>query len=208
MKILYRTLLLLSLLGLSACESVFVEQPLGEEVVVLDDALWQGQWSNGEIVIMTSVISAEKGILQAAWIERGEQGAELEMATGYVRKTGERIYLNLPNLDRNETPGKAPGERSKDSSPDSSPAGLPAQPAKPEYHWARLVLDKHQASLWWPHQERFRDAVKAGTLPGTVKEDEDVLLGALSTEQLDLINSPEANLLNWTEPMVFIRIAD
>ncbi|HKX54603.1 MAG TPA: hypothetical protein VJN01_00775 [Xanthomonadales bacterium] len=195
MKISYRTLLLPGLLLLSGCESVFVEQPLGEQVVVLDEALWQGQWSNGEIVITTSIIDAEKGILQAAWIERGEHGAELEMATGYVRQTGERIYLNLPNFDTDEAPGASPPESE-------------LQASKPEYHWARLVLDEHQASLWWPNQDRFHDAVKAGTLPGTVKEDQDVLLGTLSAEQLDLINSPQANLLNWTEPMVFTRIAD
>jgi hypothetical protein len=194
-KILYRTLMLPGLLLLSGCESVFVEQPLGEEVVVLDEALWQGQWSNGEIVITTSIIDAEKGILQAAWIERGEHGAELEMATGYVRKTGERIYLNLPNYDTDEAPDDSPGETE-------------LQDSKPEYHWALLVLDEHQASLWWPNQDHFHEAVKAGTLPGTVREDQDVLLGALSAEQLDLINSPQANLLNWTEPMVFTRIAD
>lgn len=195
MKIGYRTLLLPGLLLLSGCESVFVEQPLGEQVVVLDEALWQGQWSNGEIVITTSIIDAEKGILQAAWIERGEHGAELEMATGYVRQTGDRIYLNLPNYDKDEAPGDSSGETQ-------------LQDSKPEYHWARLVLDEHQASLWWPNQDRFHAAVKAGTLPGTVREDQDVLLGALSAEHLDLINSPQGNLLNWTEPMVFTRIAD
>ncbi len=191
MNILCRIILLTSLLGLAACESVFVEQPLGEEVVVLDEATWQGRWSNGEIVITTSIIDAGKGILQAAWIERGEHGAELEMATGYVRRTGERIYLNLPNLDGKE-----------------ATTGSPLNANAAEYHWARLVLEDHQALMWWPNQERFRDAVANGTLPGTIKEDHDVLLGNLSPEQLDLVNSPEANLLNWEHPMVFVRIAD
>jgi hypothetical protein len=190
-NILCRIFLLTSLLGLTACESVFVAQPLGEEVVVLEEATWQGRWSNGEMVITTSVIDAEKGILQAAWIERGEHGAELEMATGYVRRTGERIYLNLPNLDGDE-----------------ASTGSPLKTSATEYHWARMVLEDHQALMWWPNQDRFRDAVTRGTLPGTIKEDHDVLLGDLSAEQLDLINSPEANLLNWEHPMVFIRIAD
>ena len=207
MKIICRTLLLLGLCGLSACDSVFVEQPLGEEVVVLDEALWQGQWSNGEIVITTSIIDAEKGILQAAWIERREHGAELEMVTGYVRKTGERIYLNLPNLDKDEPPGGAPAELPAGSSGDS-PAVAPVDSGNREYHWARLVLDEHHASMWWPNQDRFRDAVTSGTLPGTVKEDKDVLLGSLNAEQLDMINSPQANLLNWEQPIVFVRIAD
>ena len=190
-KILYRTLLFLSILWLSACDSVFVQQPLGDEVMLLDQGLWQGQWSNGEMVIITTIIDAEKGILQAAWIERGEHGAQLEMATGYVRKSGDLIYLNLPNLDRKET----------------EVAKSPVTSA-PEYNWARLVVDEHSATMWWPNQNRFRDAVKAGTLPGIIKEDQDVVLDELSSAHLQIINSPEANLLSWTEPLVFVRIAD
>ncbi len=191
MKTPYRALMLLSFLWLTACESVFVEQPLGDEVVLLDEAQWQGQWSNGEMVIVTTIIDAEKGILQAAWIERGQHGAQLEMATGYVRKSGDVIYLNLPNLDKNE----APGDQS-------------VVVNSPEYHWARLDHNNSSATLWWPNQNAFRDAVKNGKLPGTIKEDQDVLLGVLNTEQLQLVNSPEANLLSWKEPMVFVRIAD
>jgi len=184
-------LLLLCMVWLTACESVYVQQPLGDEVVVLDQALWQGQWSNGEFVITTSIIDVESGILQAAWIERGEHGAELEMVTGYVRKTGDLIYLSLANYDGEEATGQ-----------DSE------SPAPPKYHWARLEVDEHQAKMWWPNQQRFREAITAGKLPGTIRDDEDVVLDSLSPEHLALINSPEANLLNWTEPMVFVRIGD
>jgi len=190
-KMPYRMMLLLSFLWLTACESVFVEQPMGDEVVVLEEDLWEGQWSNGEIVITTTIMDAEKGKLQAAWVERGKLGGELEMATGYVRRTGDVTYLNLPNKDNDADPGEASGE--------VKPLG---------YHWARLQQDRHRAILWWPDQHRFRDAVKAGTLPGTIKEDQDVMLGTLSEEQLRNINAPEANLLNWTEPLVFVRIGD
>ena len=182
---------LIGALCLVACESVFVEQPLGDEVVVLDEALWQGQWLNGEMVITTTIIDAGKGILQAAWLERGKNGAEMETATGYVRRSGEVIYLNLPNLDADAESGEPP-----------------SGPKKPEYHWARLAHDQHHAILWWPDQDRFRDAVKSGALPGVIKDDEDVLLGELSGEHLQMINSPQANLMGWTEPMVFVRIAD
>ncbi len=191
MNALFRSLLLLTCVCLTACESVFVTQPLGDDVVVLEEKLWQGQWSNGEMVLTTTIIDAEKGILQAAWVERGELGGELEMATGYVRRTGAVTYLNLPNFDSDAPPAEDSGEN------------------KPlEYHWALLQHDEHHAILWWPNQNRFRDAVKAGILPGSIKEDQDVLLGKLSEAQLQRINTPEANLLNWTEPLVFVRIGD
>lgn len=191
MKTPCRMLLLTSFLWLTGCESVFVAQPLGDEVVVLEEKLWQGQWSNGEMVITTTIINAEKGILQAAWVERGELGGELEMATGYVRRTGGVIYLNLPNLDSDALPDEDAGDDKV-----------------PEYHWARLQQDEHRAVLWWPSQERFRDAIRAGTLPGTIREGHDVVLGQLNEQQLQYINTPEANLLNWTEPLVFVRIGD
>jgi len=190
-KILLRLVLLSSFLGLTACDSVFVEQPLGDEVVVLDPVLWQGQWTTGEMVITTTVIDAEKGILQAAWLERREQGAEMEMATGYVRRSGTATYLNLPNYDS-----------------DSATEENSGQDETLKYHWALLQQDVHRAILWWPDQSRFRDAVQAGTLPGVVRQNDDVMLGALSAEQLQLISSPEANLLNWADPLVFVRIAD
>ncbi len=206
MKNLCRFLALLSLLGLAACESVFVEQPLGDEVVVLDKALWEGQWTNGEAVITTTVMDAEKGILQAAWVERGQDGAKLEMATGFVRKTGDVIYLNLPNDDAEHSDGLKASDASDAEPSKSLASGRGSSGA--EYHWARLVLDEHRALMWWPNQERFRAAVKAGNLPGSIKEDKDVVLGELSKEQEQMINSPEANLLSWTEPLVFVRIGD
>lgn len=206
MKNFCRFLALLSLLGLAACESVFVKQPLGDEVVVLDKALWEGQWSNGEVVITTTVMDAEKGILQAAWVERGQDGARLEMATGFVRQTGNVIYLNLPNHDDERSDGLNAAESSEATPPNPEIPG--AGSSQSEYHWARLALDEHRALMWWPSQERFRDAVKAGNLPGIIKEDKDVVLGELSAEQVQLINSPAANLLSWTEPLVFMRIGD
>jgi hypothetical protein len=151
-------------------------------------------------------VDAEKGILQAAWVERRQDGARLEMATGFVRQTGNVIYLNLPNHDDDRSDGLNTAQ---------SPETTPPNPEIPEsgssgseFHWARLVLDEHRAVMWWPSQERFREAVKAGHLPGIIKDDKDVVLGELSADQVQLINSPEANLLSWTEPLVFVRIGD
>jgi hypothetical protein len=114
-----------------------------------------------------------------------------------VRKSGDWIYLNLPDYDKEDV-------AAEETVPVS---GLPLA-SPPEFHWARLALDDRAAMLWWPSQDRFRDAVKAGSMPGRIKDDNDVLLGDLTAEHLQQINSPEANLLNWTEPLVFVRIGD
>ena len=83
-------ILLVVLFSLTACEAVLTKQPLGGEVVILDEQTWQGNCLGDEVVLVTTVLDAEKGILQAAWLERGLDGARFESFTGNIRQT------NLP----------------------------------------------------------------------------------------------------------------
>ena len=66
--------LLLTSMLLGGCNAVLVEEPIGDVVVTLDPATWQGTWVNDEVVILTTVLDREKGLLQAAWVERGAEG--------------------------------------------------------------------------------------------------------------------------------------
>ena len=176
-------------LVLSGCEAVLTEQPLGEEVRVLDEETWQGTWLSNGVVLMTTVMDAEKGVMQAAWLERGEEGARTESYTGFVRQTGDWVFLNMEHQ---------PEDTDQESVKDASPA----------YFWARVENDGRRVILWWPNTEEVRKAVNSGNLPGLVKEDNDVQLAPLESQHLELINSPASNLLNWSEPDIFIRIAD
>lgn len=191
------TLSLLFAASLGACDSVLVPEPIGDEAVALEAADWQGTWVSGEIVLMTTVLDAEAGIVQAAWMERYQDGARLETFEGQVRRTGDWVFLSMPDPDPERNDTAAPGEE----------AAALAEPAV-EYLWARILNDGRTALLWWPRAEAFRAAVQDGRLPGSIGEGNDMRLGELTAEHLDLINAPESGLLGWQEPMVFVRIGD
>lgn len=206
-----RMALLLALLLLGGCNAVLVEQPIGDVVVTLDPAIWQGTWASNEVVILTTVLDSEKGLLQAAWVERGAEGegANFESVTGTVRQTGDMIFLSMEKEPPDEWgPTEAPVAEAPAMEVPATPAPVRDAAVPPEYIWGRIENDGKRTILWMPDVEQFRRAVQEGRLPGTVKEDKDVMLGTLEPAQLELINSPAGNLLSWSEPVVFVRIGN
>jgi len=206
-RLLITLLLAATLLG--GCNAVLVEAPIGDAVVTLDPATWQGTWVNDDVVILTTVLDSEKGLLQAAWVERGAEGegARFESVSGTVRQTGDMIFLSMKK--------EAAEDWGTTTAPDSEVAATAATPAPltdvalaTEYTWARIDNNGKRIILWLPDVEQFQRAVQDGRLPGTVREDEDVMLAALAPAQLALINSPAGNLLDWSEPTVFVRIGN
>jgi len=180
---------------LSGCEAVFTGYPIGDEAVQLDPDTWQGTWLSNEIVLLTTVLDADKGRLQAAWVERGADGARFESVVGYVRRTGETLFLTMEHEPSRNV--EAAGEEEREGAVLS-----------PEYFWARIENDGHRAILWWPDVEQIRVAVDEKKLPGVIKQDRDVVLGPLDAEHLLLIDSPSSKLLRWSQPVTFIRIGD
>lgn len=191
---------LLAALLLGGCEAVLTQQPMGDQVVTLDAATWEGTWLGKEIVMVTTILNAEEGRLQAAWLERSSEGARFESATGTVRQSGDWLFLNMEAQQFEEDPPATGADAATDA---GAPAARPA-----EFLWGRVSNDGRQVLLWWPAVEPVRQAVADGRLPGTAAEEEDVVLGPLDAAQMELLNAPAGNLLNWSEPLVFVRIGD
>ena len=185
----------------TGCDAVVTHQPVGAEVVNLDKAIWEGTWLGGEIVVLTTILDAEKGVLQAAWVERGSEGARFETVTGTVRRTGDWTFLNMEQEQFDESDGdsESPGSPAATEAPGST--ALPV-----EYVWARVDNDGQRILLWWPDTDAIRAAVSAGTLPGLLKDDDDVLLGPMTDEQLAAINAPGSAFLQWAEPVSLTRV--
>lgn len=171
------------LLILAGCQAIYSEQPLGTPVSSLDSGIWQGTWLHEDVVLLTTVLDAEKGTLEAAWVERGSQGAKFERFSGTVNRSGDMLFLNMPNPD---TASESTGE----------------------YLWARVSNDGRRVILWLPNPKRITEAVKNGELPGVIKDDKNIRLGKLTAEQIQRIGSFGADWLVWPEPLVFIRLAD
>jgi hypothetical protein len=192
-------------LALAGCEAVYAPKPLGDEVVTLDPAEWQGTWLAPDMVITTTVLDGAAGRLQAAWIERAAGGATLEVVEGSIRSSGDWTFANI--LDQSEEPvGEAQGEAGRQGEAEA-PAPLAEQAAAPRYVWLRVQKEENHLTLWSPHVEQFKIFVGDGRLPGRVTDD-GVELGELTPEQLRMINDPASNLLNWSDPAVFVRIAE
>lgn len=196
MNTIARMMMLVGMLILSACDAVYTQQPMGDETVVLDEATWQGTWLGDEVVVLTTVIDGERGLLQAAWVERGPDGARFETVTGTVRQTGSTMYLNMEHLPAEDGSVATSGQEDTQTA------------RSPEYYWALIRNSGQKVVLWSPNVGQFRIAVGEKRLPGTIRDEDDVVLGPLNKTQLEQINSPRENLLQWSEPLVLIRIGD
>jgi hypothetical protein len=187
-------------LALVGCEAVYSPEPLGDEVVTLDPAEWQGTWLAPDMVITTTVLDGAAGRLQTAWIERGTAGATLEVVEGTLRATGDWTFANILDDAEAEAPADAPAD-AEGKAPDAE------QVTEPRYVWVRVEKGENHLMVWSPNVEQFKVLVGDGRLPGRVTDD-GVVLGELTPEQLRMINDPAANLLNWADPAVFVRIGE
>jgi hypothetical protein len=184
----------LAVLLLAGCEAVYSPQPLGDPAVALDPAEWQGTWLAPDTVIITTVLDGEAGRLQTAWMERGPDGAKMEVVEGSIRATGDWAFANT--LDEKED-AEAPPVEAEGTAADVDTG--------PRYTWLRLQKGENQLTAWSPNVEQFKVFVGDGRLPGRVTDD-GVELAELTPAQLALINDPASGLLDWSNPAVFVRI--
>jgi hypothetical protein len=202
----------LAVLVLAGCDAVYMPGPVGDEVVTLDPAEWQGTWLAPDMVITTTVLDGAAGRLQAAWIERGDAGATLEIVEGSIRSSGDWVFASF--LDETEDPGgDTPAPEAQAEVPAAGPEGPQGEAAElvpkmePRFLWVRVEKGENHFTLWSPNVEQFKILVRDGRLAGRVTDD-GVELGELSPEQLRMINDPASNLLNWADPAVFVRILE
>ena len=184
MKQIAMALLALAGLLISACSSVYTQQPLGDEPVVLD-ASWAGTWLADEGAVTTNVVDGGKGLLQVAWLDSKPEGIEMESFTVAVRSRGDLVFANIRD--------------------DESEHG---------YHWLIIERKSSQLVLaWFPDAEVFNAAVAEKKLPGKVlypdEEDrDDVVLGEMQQEHFDLITDPASGLMDWKSPIVMLRVSE
>ena len=173
-------LIALLTLAFNGCSAVYITRPIGETTVKVEAHDWAGTWIHKEGVVITKVEDSEKGILTAAWIETAAEGFKLETAKGHIRTWGEWMFGTVKAND---------------------------DESKPNYVWGMIEKDDRQAIIWVPDIEKFKKLIKEGKLPGSV-EGEDVFLGDLKPEHIELIAARDKQMLfDWRKPLVFIRVS-
>jgi hypothetical protein len=170
--------LILAINFLTGCESVMTTQPMGETVVKLNPEQWEGTWKFPEGVGTTTVLDKDKGVLQASWIERREDGTGMEVVKGTVRATGDMTFFVARDEHQKEL-----------------------------FHWARVKKGDNYLIMWSTNVEQFKILINDGKLSGKVTEGS-VVLDELKPEDIQMIDDPSANLLKWKEPDIFVRIGD
>ena len=176
--------------ALTGCSTVTSVEPIGKQPLVLVADEWDGTWSDSEDFLEIRVIDPDAGRLEAAWIEIGDDGFELERVEVLLRQSGSSVFGNARELGRN-------GEVESGGDVET------------QFVFFRLSREGDKLILWDPKLEAFRSLVEAGTLPGTVTEDGDVVLEPMTTEQLEWLSSDRSSeLWDWTEPGILRRTED
>lgn len=167
------------LAALASCDIVLSTHPVGSEPVTLVAEEWQGTWINDDGAVTLVVPEGPPGRLQLAWIEVRDK-PELETAVVHVRSVGDWLF----------------GSFEEDEGP---------EPAR--YIWGRLVKEEGTILFWLPREERFRELVATGVLPGEVSEDGDVLLTRLEPQHLAILTSEDRGpLFAWDDPTILRRL--
>lgn len=174
----------LIVVGLSACSSVLVEEPVGTRVADLDPEEWAGSWATGSGEVFVVRPREEPG---TAWLGRVEEGRgepRLINTVAHVREAGD-------------------GEHSKWL------VSVEGEPGEPHF-WALLVLNGDTGAIYIPDPDAFRTLVAEGSLPGRFDEHQwgsEVYLGALQPQHVELILADEGGrLFRWDEPEVVRRV--
>lgn len=172
-------LLIAACLLVSGCSPVRSLRPVGLQPVNLKDVEeeWAGAWStsDGDTVLM-SVADAEKGRLRLTYLEG--KGTEVRSVEAELRETGTTRFFNARDQDH---------------------------PQPERWVWARLDQDGRQIVTWLPRNERVKESIEKGYLPGTAPKQEDVTLGELSEAQQRRLAEEESNLYQWDKPLVFFK---
>jgi len=178
MKYLRHMLFWIMAATITGCGVVYTTQPIGEKPSLIEAKNWEGTWTNGEDFLTINVLDETNGLLQAAWIEHDQNQIKLESCKVHLLESGDWVFVSIQDKDNPK-----------------------------RYGWGRIKKDGQQVVVWLPDSVKFKTLVKEGQLPGRIEND-DVVLGDLTSEHLKLITSEtEGVLFEWDKPIVFRRFS-
>jgi hypothetical protein len=197
--------LILALFSTSGCNIVVVEEPIGSTPLQIERDEWEGAWTahssddDRALAAYIDVVDAENGVIRLTVIE--DDGVYTSRV--YLRESGDQMFASIPITEK------------------YFEFGLDEQIDPPDeelYLWGRFVKGRGAIFLWWPDVARFRELANTGQLPSRLDPAEqtanpnglpttqDVILGTLTPEHYDLLNSDQSRVpFEWDEPAVLIR---
>lgn len=171
--------------SVAACSDVYIEEPIGTEVVQVEEDDWEGIWVVDGEPLIVGVRDRDAGILWVAGVEEREGEPTLKSMAVHVRRSpylGDGQFLiSMEDDDR--------------------------------YVWFLAIETEDEDSLvvYAPNAARFRALIEEGKLPGPAVEGKsggDVYLGRLEPEHLETIFADDSGtFFVWQEPYIFRRVA-
>ncbi len=177
-----------AMFSVAACSTVYIEEPIGTEVVQVEADDWEGVWVGSDddtFFFRVGVRDRDAGILWMAGIGEHDGEPTLESMAVYVRRSpylGDGQWLiSIEDEDR--------------------------------YLWLLAVEteDEDYLVLYAPDVAKFHALVEEGKLPGHnagAKSGSDVYLDRLGPEHLETIFADESGtFFAWQKPYILRRVA-
>jgi hypothetical protein len=178
-----KTLMLAAALVLlvTGCNPVTSKAPVGLAPADLTERMeaLEGSWmtADGEVFLL-QMEDAKAGVATLRFLEKEDNKMKMNEVKVWFRSADEAMFAS------------AKGE-GKDAG---------------KFVWARIEAESDRICLFLPKADKFTAEVNAGRLAGTVQEQDEVTLGALTDEQVRRLASDEAaGLYEWTKPVVFFK---
>lgn len=178
-------LLMLAVVSLSSCSSVVCHQIVGSTPAKLEAKAWNGTWMTPDKhVLHLRVKEADKGVIEAAWIEEKNDQFVMETHELLIRQHGDWLWANLKDEDHGD------------------------------FLFGRITEpDDERLLSWSAHAPGFAEAVRSGKLQGEVvknaqgKESGHVKLAALSDANLESIQRGDIKeAFLWDRPLVLMKL--
>lgn len=189
---------------LHGCAYITAETPVGEQPVHLAAEDLAGAWHGDNVTVTFEPVNAAEGRYRAQWTEDGRQKLLDLLLRAHQPTPGSggqpwRLW-NVNVADFQASEGTGPDLDLANSTDDAGGE------RHDHYYWGRFRLEGDRLIAWAPSAARLAPLVETGTLPGELDED-NVRLGTLTTEHLDIISGNDHGvLLDWEYPLVLYRI--
>ena len=214
-------LLIAILPWLAGCPTIYSDQPLGDEVAVLDPAAIDGFWLAGDYLFGVRVVDAQKGRLiywGAANFRKSTPDATVQCEP--PQHIDSSCYTDKSHSDTGTCTLRHHHQKFAIGSERSVDADLyfpeERRPDESVYATTMVWLGDLKSEvgssivvrIWQDDlHRRLKELVQKGALPGRIESSGRVVLGALKPEHYDVLFSQESGIIDWRPPsLVFMKL--
>ncbi|MBU1694052.1 MAG: hypothetical protein KKC51_08825 [Verrucomicrobia bacterium] len=163
---------------LCGCSAVYSPHPVGTTPANIQPYEWEGTWLHSDGTFTVKVLDGSNGVLKIGWVGTEPHDLKYESTKIFLREGGGWTFASLEIADASNST---------------------------RYIWGKIAKNKNQVVVWGPDLAAFKTVVENDEIPGVV-EGGDVHLGELTQQHIEFITAETNGLLQWDEPIAFIKL--